>query len=80
MTAQAAEAFQCLGATVEHADLNLTGADEAFRTYRAWWYAANYDGLEGVGENVRWNVERGREITGADLAERRSCAPASGTA
>ncbi|WP_061300284.1 amidase [Herbidospora cretacea] len=68
VTAQAAEAFQRLGATVEHADLNLAGADEAFRTYRAWWYAAHYDDLEGVGENVRWNVERGREVTGADLA------------
>ncbi|WP_062354936.1 amidase [Herbidospora yilanensis] len=68
VTALAAEAFRGLGATVEHADLNLTGADEAFRTYRAWWYAATYGDLEGVGENVRWNVEKGREVTGDDLA------------
>ncbi|WP_062434483.1 amidase [Herbidospora daliensis] len=68
VTATAATVFDDLGATVEHADLNLTGADEAFRTYRAWWYAASYGDLEGVGENVRWNVERGREVSGEDLA------------
>ncbi|GAB1817460.1 amidase [Herbidospora sp. RD11066] len=68
VTATAATVLEGLGATVEHADLNLAGADEAFRTYRAWWYLATYGDLQGVGENVRWNVERGRELTGADLA------------
>nr|WP_062332855.1 amidase [Herbidospora sakaeratensis] len=68
VTATAATVFEGLGATVEHADLNLAGADEAFRTYRAWWYLATYGDLDGVGENVRWNVEKGREVSGEDLA------------
>ncbi|WP_433496943.1 amidase [Sphaerimonospora sp. CA-214678] len=68
VTAEAAAVLTGLGATVERVDLDLSDAEDAFRIYRAWYYALNFDGIPGVGPNVAWNVERGREVTGADLA------------
>ncbi|MFC7643434.1 amidase [Streptosporangium lutulentum] len=70
VTAQAPAVFESLGARVERVDLDLSDAEDAFRIYRAWHYASSFGDLpqDRVGENVRWNVERGREVTGADLA------------
>ncbi|WP_055483531.1 amidase [Sphaerimonospora mesophila] len=68
VTAEAAAVLTGLGAKVERVDLDLSDAEDAFRIYRAWYYALNFDGVSGVGPNVAWNVERGREVTGADLA------------
>nr|WP_230880834.1 amidase [Planomonospora sp. ID91781] len=70
VTATAPAVLEGLGARVERVDLDLSGAEEAFRTYRAWYYLLSYGDLppERLGGNVRWNVERGREVTGADLA------------
>ncbi|GAA0972950.1 amidase [Acrocarpospora macrocephala] len=68
VTADAVGVLTGLGATVEHADPDLDGAEDAFRTYRSWFYALNFGDLAGVGPNVAWNVEQGREVTGADLA------------
>ncbi|MEU6741311.1 amidase [Streptosporangium sandarakinum] len=70
VTAEAPRVLEGLGARVERVDLDLSDAEDAFRIYRAWYYALSYGDLPpgGLGENVRWNVERGREVTGADLA------------
>ena len=63
-----AEVLRGLGATVEQVDLDLSDAEDAFRIYRAWFYALNYGDLDGVGPNVAWNVEQGKKVTAADLA------------
>ncbi|MEU6997766.1 amidase family protein [Nonomuraea sp. NPDC046570] len=68
VTATAPAVFERLGARVEQVDLDLSDAEDAFRIYRAWYYALSFGDLDGLGDNTRWNVERGREVTGADLA------------
>ncbi|GAA2847007.1 amidase [Streptosporangium fragile] len=70
VTAEAPAVLAGLGARVERVELDLSDAEDAFRIYRAWYYALSYGDLpqERLGANVRWNVERGREVTGADLA------------
>ncbi|MFE3447886.1 amidase [Nonomuraea sp. NPDC059194] len=68
VTASAAGVFERLGARVEQVDLDLSDADDAFRIYRAWYYALSFGELEGLGANTAWNVEQGRRVTGADLA------------
>jgi amidase len=62
-----------LGAKVTEAAPDLSGADEAFRTFRAFRFATLHGGLlrahpDLVGANVRWNIERGLELTVADLS------------
>jgi amidase len=52
---------------------DLSGADEAFRTWRAFRYATFFGPLlrdhpEKVGANVAWNIQRGLELTVADLS------------
>ncbi|MFF4772371.1 amidase [Microtetraspora fusca] len=68
LTAEAAGTLSEMGARVKLVDLDLSDAEDCFRVQRAWFYALNYGDLSGVGPNVAWNVERGREVTGADLA------------
>ena len=69
VTARAPGVLAGLGADVERVDLDLSDAEDAFRVYRAWHYANAFGDLprEMLGQNVAWNVERGREVTGADL-------------
>lgn len=70
VTADAPAVLAELGARVEQVEVDLSDAEDAFRIYRAWHYALSFGDLpqELLGANVRWNVERGREVTGADLA------------
>jgi amidase len=61
-----------LGCEVTDANPDLTGADEVFRTWRAFKFAAYYgpllrDPSARLGPNVTWNTERGLELTLADL-------------
>jgi amidase len=60
--------FEQLGCIVEEAEPDLTGADEAYNTLRAWGFAGTYAGVEGLKSTIRWEVERGSKLTGADLA------------
>ena len=65
--------FEDLGCIVEEAEPDLTGADEAYNTLRAWGYAANLGELarthrDMVKDVILWEVERGSRLTGADLA------------
>ncbi|MFG1680291.1 amidase [Nonomuraea sp. NPDC049269] len=68
VTATAPGVFERLGARVEQVELDLSEAEDAFRVYRAWYYALAFGELDGLGANTSWNVEQGRKVTGADLA------------
>lgn len=68
VTATAPAVFERLGARVDQVDLDLSDADDAFRVYRAWYYALTFPDLDVLGPNTRWNAEQGRKVTGADLA------------
>ena len=68
VTATAPDVFERLGARVEQVELDLSDAEDAFRVYRAWYYALAFGELDGLGANTSWNVEQGRKVTGADLA------------
>lgn len=70
---RAAAVFADLGMEVEEACPDLEGADEVFLTLRAWMFASSYGPLVDahpaqVKETIRWNVEQGRRLRGADLA------------
>jgi amidase len=62
-----------LGCKVVDAAPDLSGADEVFRTWRAFRFATNFgpllpDHRARLGANVVWNAERGLELTLADLS------------
>jgi amidase len=62
-----------LGCQVTDATPDLTGADEVFRTFRAFAFATFRAGFladhpEQVGPNVTWNIRRGLELTTSDLS------------
>lgn len=70
---KAGETFASLGADVHPAMLDLRGANDAFLTRRAWQFAATFGPIldvhpGGLKDTIVWNVERGRELSGADLA------------
>ncbi len=61
-----------LGCVVEDAELDWTGAEEAFQTLRAFAAAQRMAGLPAeafaqLKDTLRWNVERGRALTPDDL-------------
>jgi amidase len=65
--------FESLGATVEEACPDLSGADEVFGTLRAWLFEAAFGEIsrrspDKVKESIRWNAEMGAKLTGPDLA------------
>jgi amidase len=65
--------FAAVGCTLERAGLDWSGADEAFQTLRAFSFASAFAqvpdaALEVVKETVRWNVARGRALSGEDVA------------
>ena len=62
-----------LGCQVIDAAPDLSGADEVFRTWRAFRFATNLGPLldshpDQLGDNVSWNIRRGLELTLADLS------------
>jgi amidase len=64
--------FADLGCIVEDATPDLRGADEIFRTLRAWHFELTYRSLLGthralMKDTVVWNIEQGMRLTGADL-------------
>jgi amidase len=65
--------FEGLGASVDEACPDLSGADDVFGTLRAWIFDTNYSDLarrhpDKIKESIRWNAEMGAKLTGADLA------------
>ena len=70
--APARQVLADLGCVVVDAAPDLSGADEAFRIFRANGFAQAYGTLvrdhpDQVGPNVTWNVEQGRRLTIDDL-------------
>jgi amidase len=62
-----------LGCEVVDSMPDLSGADEVFRTWRAFRFAVSYGPLlarhrDQLGPNVVWNTERGLELTLAELS------------
>jgi amidase len=85
--APARQVLADLGCEVIDAAPDLSGADDVFRTRRAFRFATFLGPLlrehpGQLGDNVRWNIERGLELTVADLsrAPRRTPAWPSGSA
>ncbi len=71
--APAREILAGLGGTVTDATPDLSGADELFRTFRAFAFATfRHDLLtaapDQIGPNVTWNIQRGLELTTGDLS------------
>ena len=70
---QSLPAFSALGCDVEEATPGLAGADDVFRVWRAWAMHMTYGELyktqrEHMKDTVRWNIEGGAKLTGADIA------------
>jgi amidase len=71
--APARQVLTDLGCEVTDACPDLSGADEAFRIWRAFRFLTGFGPLlaehrDQLGPNVIWNVERGLELTTADLS------------
>lgn len=69
---RAVAVFTDLGCGVELDCPNLAGADEVFRTLRAWQFELAYGALldahpEQIKRTVAWNVEQGRALSGPDI-------------
>ncbi|MEV0085119.1 amidase family protein [Saccharopolyspora sp. NPDC050642] len=61
-----------LGCEVREATPGFEGADDAFETWRAWYQVLSFGELveqqrDVLGPNIVWNVDRGLEVSGADL-------------
>src|SRR5215475_1014544 len=71
--APARQVLADLGCEVTDAAPDLSGADETFRIWRAFRFATAYAPLlrehrDRLGANVAWNIERGLELTTAELS------------
>src|SRR5215472_15221858 len=71
--APARQVLAGLGASVTDAAPDLSGADEVFRTFRAFAFATFRRELltqapDLIGPNVTWNIQRGLELTTAALS------------
>lgn len=67
------EAFASLGCVVRDVEPDLTGAEQSFRTWRAWYYDLEFGAdldrnRELLNSSVVENIEWGRRLSGADLA------------
>lgn len=65
--------FEGLGCQVDTVDPDLGAADEVFQTLRAWQFEMGFGRQvdarrEAFKETIRWNVDRGRSLTGPDIA------------
>ncbi len=66
--------FAALGCIVEEADPGWEGADNAFKTWRAWSFELGRGRLldthrDQLKDTVIWNIEEGRRLTGPQLAK-----------
>jgi amidase len=65
--------LQVIGCDVRDDEPDLTGADEAFDTWRAVGFAASYapflhEHRDRLKDTVVWNIEKGLALTGEDIA------------
>jgi len=66
--------FEALGCIVDAAAPDFSGADEAFKVWRAWHFEAGRGALleehrHEMNETVVWNIEEGRKLTGPQLGQ-----------
>ena len=64
--------FEALGCVVEEAEPNVDEADDVFKTLRAWHFATTHQEAwarhkNSLKDTVRWNIEQGLALSGADL-------------
>jgi amidase len=69
--------FASLGCLVEEGEPDFQDADEIFKVWRAWSFAASYGTLlathrDQMKETVIWNIEMGLRLSAAQLAEAES--------
>ena len=69
---QARLALEAIGCIVEEAEPDFTGADEAFKVWRAWGYEQKLGELadthrDRLKETILWEIERGRALTGPQI-------------
>jgi amidase len=67
---QSAKVFAELGCVVEQDCPDFAGAEEVFRTLRAWQFEVMFGPLLDTGQlkdSIRWNTEQGRALSGSDL-------------
>lgn len=69
----AARTFSDMGCVVEEACPDFSGADEVFRTLRAWIFEVRFGPLldtdpGALKASIRWNAAEGRKLTGHDIA------------
>ncbi|MEM9061799.1 MAG: amidase family protein [Pseudomonadota bacterium] len=74
ITEAAARRFEALGATVEEACPDYSGAHEAFQTLRAVAFATSHDShyrdhKDKLKPDVIWNIEKAFDVTGADIVQ-----------
>jgi amidase len=67
-----ARVFESAGAHVAHDHLDVTGAEQAFRTLRAWLFQATYGQMlakrpDGFKASLADNIRAGEHLTGADV-------------
>ena len=72
--AAAARRFEEMGAVVEEASPDLTGAKDAFQTLRALWFAAEMaehyrDRRDMLKPDIVWNIERGLKLTAEEIGQ-----------
>ena len=72
VTEAAAKRFEALGAVVEEACPDYSGAHEAFQTLRGVSFATGHDShyrnhKDKLKPDVIWNIELGHKLTGADI-------------
>jgi amidase len=65
--------FGSLGIVVEDAEPDFTGAEQAFRAWRAWSFevglAEEWErSPDQLKDTIRWNIAEGRRLTGPELA------------
>ncbi len=68
------DVFDSLGCIVEDAEPDFTGADEAFKTWRAWYYELAFGELleehrDKLKDTVVQEIEEGRRLSGPRLGE-----------
>jgi amidase len=70
----ARSAFEQLGCVIEEVDPDLSGADQAFQTLRAWSFAAGMaetyaQHRDQLKDTIIWNIEAGLKLSGSDIAQ-----------
>ena len=65
--------FELLGCSVEDGEPDFSGADEAFKVWRAWRFELKFTELlkthpDQIKETIHWNAEEGQKLTGPQIA------------